>query len=102
MTGSVETDGWTSLGPCVVTADELDPQGVVLTARVGAETPAESAIEDVPWGFPELMAHVSWNRDLCPGDVLGAGGVRFPSPEPADSVVEVEAPGIGVLRNRIG
>jgi hypothetical protein len=102
MTGSVETDGLTSLGPCVVTADELDPQGVVLTARVGGETTAQSAIEDVPWGFPELMAHLSWNRDVCPGDVLGAGGVRFPRPVPTGSVVEVEAPGIGVLRNPIG
>ncbi|MDP9343083.1 MAG: fumarylacetoacetate hydrolase family protein [Actinomycetota bacterium] len=102
MTGSVETDGWTSLGPCVVTADEIDPQSVVLTARVGADVPAQSAIQDVPWGFPELMAHLSWNRDVCPGDVLGAGGVRLARPVPSGSVVEVEAPGIGVLRNRIG
>lgn len=92
--------GGTSLGPCVVTPDELDPAGLALTARVGGEVRVEASLHELPWSFSDLVAHLSWSRDLCPGDVLGAGGLRV-QVEVA-SLVEFRAQGIGVLRNRIG
>ncbi|HEX2025933.1 MAG TPA: fumarylacetoacetate hydrolase family protein [Actinomycetota bacterium] len=98
----------TSLGPCIVTADELDPSTLRLTARVNGETWSEGSLGDAHWTFPQMIAHVSQGEDVWPGDVYGSGTFgggcgldlgRFPEP---GAVVELEAEGIGVLRNTVG
>ena len=98
----------TSLGPCIVTADELDPSSVPLSVRVDGETWAEGNLGDMHWTFPQMIAHVSQGEDVWPGDVYGSGTFgggcgldlgRFLWP---GAVVELEAAGIGVLRNRVG
>ena len=98
----------TSLGPCIVTADELDPRSVRLTARVDDEVWSEGALGDARWTFPQMIAHVSRAEDVWPGDVYGSGTFgggcgldlgRFLWPGAA---VELEASGIGVLRNTVG
>ena len=98
----------TSLGPCIVTADELEPRSVRLTARVDDEVWSEGSLGDVRWTFPQMIAHVSRAEDVWPGDVYGSGTFgggcgldlgRFLHP---GAVVELEATGIGVLRNTVG
>jgi 2-keto-4-pentenoate hydratase/2-oxohepta-3-ene-1,7-dioic acid hydratase in catechol pathway len=98
----------TSLGPCIVTADEIDPESVRLAVRVDGETWAEGNLGDMHWTFPQMIAHVSQGEDVWPGDVYGSGTFgggcgldqgRFLWP---GAVVELEASGIGVLRNRVG
>jgi 2-keto-4-pentenoate hydratase/2-oxohepta-3-ene-1,7-dioic acid hydratase in catechol pathway len=98
----------TSLGPCIVSADALDPWALRLTARVDGETWSEGSLGQARWTFPQMIAHVSQGEDVWPGDVYGsgtfAGGCgldlgRFLWP---GAVVELEADGIGVLRNRVG
>jgi 2-keto-4-pentenoate hydratase/2-oxohepta-3-ene-1,7-dioic acid hydratase in catechol pathway len=98
----------TSLGPCIVTADELDPAGVRLVARVDGEVWSEGRLGEARWTFPEMVAHVSQGEDVWPGDLFGSGTFgggcgldlgRFLWP---GAVVELEATGIGVLRNRVG
>jgi 2-keto-4-pentenoate hydratase/2-oxohepta-3-ene-1,7-dioic acid hydratase in catechol pathway len=98
----------TSLGPCIVTADELDPADVRLAARVNGEMWSEGALAGAHWSFPQMIAHVSRGEDVWPGDVYGSGTFgggcgldlgRFL--EPGD-VVELEATGIGVLRSTVG
>jgi 2-keto-4-pentenoate hydratase/2-oxohepta-3-ene-1,7-dioic acid hydratase in catechol pathway len=98
----------TSLGPCIVTADELDPSTLRLTARVDGETWSDGSLGQAHWTFPQMIAHVSEGEDVWPGDVYGsgtfAGGCgldlgRFLWP---GAIVELEAEGIGVLRNRVG
>ena len=98
----------TSLGPCIVTADELDPPAVRLRARVDGEVWSEGSLADARWTFPHMIAHVSRGEDVWPGDVYGSGTFhggcgldlgRFLWP---GAVVELEAEGIGVLRNRVG
>jgi 2-keto-4-pentenoate hydratase/2-oxohepta-3-ene-1,7-dioic acid hydratase in catechol pathway len=115
---SREMSGWlgpakgkdfaTSLGPCVVTADELDLSSVVLQARVDGEVWSKGTLDGMRWSFPEMVAHVSQSEDVFPGDVYGSGTFgggcgldlgRFLEP---GQVVELEASGIGVLRNRVG
>ena len=81
---------------------QIDPADAVLTVRVGGEVRAEAVVADQPWPVPDLVSHVSWNRDLEPGDVLGSAGVRATGSVPPGSVVELEAVGIGVLKSRIG
>jgi 2-keto-4-pentenoate hydratase/2-oxohepta-3-ene-1,7-dioic acid hydratase in catechol pathway len=98
----------TSLGPVVVTADELDPSAMRLEARVDGEVWSRGSLDGAYWTFPQMIAHVSQGEDVWPGDVYGSGTFgggcgldlgRFLWP---GAVVELEAEGIGVLRNRIG
>jgi 2-keto-4-pentenoate hydratase/2-oxohepta-3-ene-1,7-dioic acid hydratase in catechol pathway len=98
----------TSLGPVVVTADELDPTAIRLEARVDGEVWSRGSLDGVYWTFPQMIAHVSRGEDVWPGDLYGSGTFgggcgldlgRFLWP---GAVVELEADVIGVLRNRIG
>ncbi len=102
MAGWSSPDAPTLLGPCIVTADQIDPTDAVLAVRVGGDVRAEAAVADQPWPVPDLVAHLSWNRDLEPGDVLGSAGARAAGSIAPGSVVEMEAAGIGVLRSRMG
>jgi 2-keto-4-pentenoate hydratase/2-oxohepta-3-ene-1,7-dioic acid hydratase in catechol pathway len=98
----------TSLGPCIVTADELDPASVRLSARIDGEVWSEGSLADAHWTFPQMIAHVSQGEDVWPGDAYGSGTFgggcgldlgRFLWP---GALVELEADVIGVLRNRVG
>jgi 2-keto-4-pentenoate hydratase/2-oxohepta-3-ene-1,7-dioic acid hydratase in catechol pathway len=58
--------------------------------------------------FPQVIAHLSQEQPLLPGDLLGSGTVGRGCGleldrwiEPGD-VVELEVQGIGVLRNAVG
>ena len=98
----------TSLGPCIVTSDELDPSRLRLTARVDGEVWSEGSLGDAHWTFPQMISHVSRSEDVWPGDLYGSGTFgggcgldlgRFLEP---GQVVELAAEGIGVLRNTVG
>jgi 2-keto-4-pentenoate hydratase/2-oxohepta-3-ene-1,7-dioic acid hydratase in catechol pathway len=98
-----------SLGPWIVTADELDPaKPLRLMTRVNSELRQDDTTDRLTWGFAWLINYISTFATLKPGDYIwtgtptGAGVHRNPSVwlKPGD-VVEVEAPGIGVLRNKV-
>jgi 2-keto-4-pentenoate hydratase/2-oxohepta-3-ene-1,7-dioic acid hydratase in catechol pathway len=102
-------DTFCPLGPSVVTADEIpDPQQVALRTRVNGETMQDSSTAAMIFGVAELLSYCSRNFVLEPGDVLltgtpwGCGEFMDPKRCLADGdVVEVEADGIGVLRNPV-
>lgn len=97
----------TSLGPCVVTSDEVDPASLPMLARVDGTVWSAGNLRDAHWTFPEMIAHVSAGEDVLPGDVYGSGtfgggcaadlGRRLE----AGQVIELEGEGIGVLRTRL-
>jgi 2-keto-4-pentenoate hydratase/2-oxohepta-3-ene-1,7-dioic acid hydratase in catechol pathway len=96
-----------SIGPWIVTADELDPRGPhdILT-RVNGELRQQDSTERLMFPFDFLIAYLSTFATLKPGDMIATGtptgaGARFDPPrwlKPGD-VVEVESSGIGVLSN---
>ncbi|MFQ3610841.1 MAG: fumarylacetoacetate hydrolase family protein [Fimbriimonadales bacterium] len=110
----------TSLGPIVVTPDELEPWrqhdpergsrwSLRMVARVNGTIISDSNADTMYWTFGELIAHASRNTRLQVGDVIGSGTVGFgcllefpegtyPWLQPGD-VVELEVEGIGVLKN---
>jgi 2-keto-4-pentenoate hydratase/2-oxohepta-3-ene-1,7-dioic acid hydratase in catechol pathway len=98
----------TSLGPCIVTPDEMDPSSLTLEARVDGEVWSRGTLGDAHWTFPQMIAHVSLGEDVWPGDVYGSGtfgggcGLDLGRVLWPGAVVELEATGIGVLRNRVG
>ena len=98
-----------SVGPWIVTTDELDPaKPLHLMTRVNGELRQEDSTDRLTWGFAWLINYVSTFATLRPGDLIwtgtptGAGVHRNPSVwlKPGD-VVEVEVPEIGILRNRV-
>ncbi len=108
----------TSLGPWLVTPDELeiytDDDGrlnLTMLARVNGVERSRGNAALMHYTFAEIIAHASRDTQLYPGDVLGSGTVGTgclleltsgygPWLEPGDSV-ELEITGLGVLRNRI-
>ena len=98
----------TSLGPCIVTADEIDPGSLDLVARVDGEVWSHGSLGGARWTFPQMIAHVSMGEDVWPGDVYGSGtfgggcGLDLGKFLWPGAVVELEAKPIGVLRNTVG
>ncbi len=98
-----------SLGPWIVTTDELDPgKALRVSTRVNGELRQQDSTDHLTWGFAWLINYISTFATLKAGDLIwtgtptGAGVHRNPPLwlKPGD-VVEVEAPEIGVLRNRV-
>jgi 2-keto-4-pentenoate hydratase/2-oxohepta-3-ene-1,7-dioic acid hydratase in catechol pathway len=97
------------IGPWITTLDEFpDLDAIPLTARVNGETWARGNSGGKLWTPAELVAYVSLGERLEPGDVIGSGTIGGGSAlelnrqlQPGD-VVELEAGGIGVLRNVMG
>lgn len=99
----------TSLGPCILTADETGPHpSLRMTARRGGEVVCEANLGDAHWKFPQMISFVSQGEAVWPGDVYGSGtpfgGCLLdhggPYLEPGE-VIELEVDRIGVLRNRV-
>ena len=105
---SKDFDTGNVLGPCLVTADEIaDPYDLAMVARVNGEEWSRGGTGQMDHRFEDVLAHVSRNQTVHPGEVFGSGTVpsgcglehnRFL--EDGD-VIELEVEGIGVLRNRI-
>jgi 2-keto-4-pentenoate hydratase/2-oxohepta-3-ene-1,7-dioic acid hydratase in catechol pathway len=98
----------TSLGPCLTTADAFDATSARMSARVNGELWSEGTLGAMRFSFADVIAHLSEEQTLQPGDVLGSGTVgrgcgleldRWIAP---GDVVELEVEGIGTLRNRVG
>lgn len=100
-------DGGNAMGPCLVTADEIDPYKLTMIARVNGEEWGRGNSSEMGWKFEDCIAHVSRSETLVPGDFFASGTVgggcglesmRFLK---SGDVVELEVEGIGILRNRV-
>ena len=98
-----------SLGPWLVTADEVDPMSELrLTTRVNGEVRQDDTTASLIFPFDYLVSYLSTFFRLKPGDIIATGtpngaGARFNPPKylKHGDVVEVEVAGLGVLHNRI-
>jgi 2-keto-4-pentenoate hydratase/2-oxohepta-3-ene-1,7-dioic acid hydratase in catechol pathway len=102
-------DSTGSLGPWLVPyTGEQQIADIRLTTRVNGETRQDDCTSRLIFGFRYLINYISTFTTLVPGDVIVTGtptgaGARFDPPrylKPGD-IVEVEADGIGVLRNAV-
>jgi 2-keto-4-pentenoate hydratase/2-oxohepta-3-ene-1,7-dioic acid hydratase in catechol pathway len=102
-------DSTGSLGPWMVPyTNEAQIADIRLTTRVNGETRQDDRTSRLIFGFRYLISYISTFTTLVPGDVIVTGtptgaGARFDPPrylKPGD-VIEVEAEGIGVLRNGV-
>jgi len=101
-------DGSNVLGPCIVTADELDVSDTALEVRVNGERWGGDTTANMHHSFADLIAYASMANTLHPGEVLGSGtatggsGIELDRWLQEGDVIELEVEGIGVLRNTVG
>lgn len=103
-----EWDGSNVLGPCIATADEVDGTHLRLRVRINGELWGEETTGNMHHTFADLIAYCSQAQTLYPGDLLGSGtatggsGIELDRWLRPGDLIEMEAEGIGVLRNRVG
>jgi len=101
-------DGSNVLGPCIVTADEVDPSNLHMSVRVNGEVWGEDTTAHMHHRLEDLISYASQAQTLYPGEVFGSGTAAGGSGLELDrwleegDLVEMEIEGIGTLRNRIG
>ena len=102
-------DATGSIGPWLVPyRDESQLADIKLETRVNGEVRQSDRTNRMIFSFRKIINYISTFTTLVPGDVIVCGtptgaGARFDPPiwlKPGD-VVEVEADGIGLLRNTI-
>lgn len=97
-----------SLGPWIVPIEDVPPGPFRIMTRVNGEIRQDDTTDRMLFPFDQLISYISTFCTLNAGDVIltgtpsGAGARREPPVflKPGD-VVEVEVPGIGVLRNTV-
>lgn len=101
-------DGFAPTGPCLVTADSIDPSQLHISSRVNGELRQDSNTADMIFPVAQIIADLSRHFTLLPGDLIFTGtpqGVMHGYPadkknwlKPGDQV-EVTIEGIGTLKN---
>jgi 5-oxopent-3-ene-1,2,5-tricarboxylate decarboxylase/2-hydroxyhepta-2,4-diene-1,7-dioate isomerase len=87
------------LGPGLVTG--WDFHGKYLRTYVNGELVQDGGTDEMEWDMHYLVADIARLITLCPGDVLLSGTPANSRPVGPGDVVEVEAEGLGRLRNHI-
>ncbi|MFF7275004.1 fumarylacetoacetate hydrolase family protein [Streptomyces griseorubiginosus] len=112
-----------TLGPYLVTADELEPYRdtdgflrLALTASVNGEVVGKDLLSNMSWTFEEMVAYASRGTVVRPGDVLGSGtcgnggclaelwgvrGEQSPPPLKPGDTVTLTVEGIGTVSNTV-
>jgi 2-keto-4-pentenoate hydratase/2-oxohepta-3-ene-1,7-dioic acid hydratase in catechol pathway len=101
-------DGGNAFGPFIVTKDEIaDPRLLKATARVNDETWMSGDLSGMLHSFEEMIAYISRDETLYPGEIIGSGTVgngcgleQFRFLQDGDTV-ELEVEMLGTLRNRV-
>lgn len=115
----------TSLGPCIITLDELKdriiptPKGnhfdLAMMTRINGREVSRGNVKDMTWTFAQILERVSYGVSVYAGEVIGSGtcgtgcllelnGSKVFDPPlwlKAGDEVECEIERIGVLKNRI-
>ena len=116
-------DTCTTLGPWLVTADELAPfrnadgfLDLELTAEINGERVGHDRLSHMGWTFEDMVAYASRGTWVRPGDLLGSGtcgnggclaelwgrnGTQTPPPLRPGDVVTLTVEALGTLRSTI-
>ena len=114
----------TTLGPVLVTADEVHPQRdadgmlpLLMTVQVNGVEVGRDRLSSMAWTFAELLSYASRGAPVCAGDVLGSGTCggggslaelwgraaagHAPPPLAPGDVVTMTVEGLGTIANRV-
>ena len=111
-------DTATTLGPVLVTADDLEPyrQGtsfsIEMKAEINGKLLGKDRLDNMAFSFGDMIAYASRGTEVRPGDVIGSGTCGggclaemwgrygfddYPALQPGDTV-SVEVEGIGSMK----
>ena len=109
-------DGGNAIGPVLVTPDEIpDPYNLEMKARINGEEVSYGHTKGMRWKFEDLIAYVSQDETLYPGEFFGSGTGTVPESGAnryccglemgrflkAGDTVELEVERIGKLTNHV-
>ena len=102
-------DGFTPMGPCITTADEIAfPPTLRITSHINGELRQDSTTDLLITGIADIIAELSSGMTLLPGTIIATGtpagvGMGFDPPKflHAGDIVECSIEGIGTLRNTV-
>ena len=101
-------DGGNVMGPWIVTPDEIgDPYKLKMEARVNGKMRSQGVTEGMLFSFEEIIAHVSKDETLMPGEFIGSGtvgngcGLELGWYLEHGDTIELEVEKIGTLKNRV-
>lgn len=115
-------DGAHTLGPYLVTADEVEPYrtadgflDLTMRAWINGELLGEDSLANMAFRFEELISFASRGSAVAPTDLLASGtchrgclteiwgraGKRVPPPLAPGDVVTLEVEALGMTRNRV-
>ena len=101
-------DGGNVLGPWIVTPDEIgDPYKLNMEVRVNGKVRSQGVSDGMLFSFEEIIAHVTQDETLMPGEFIGSGtvgngcGLELGWYLEHGDRIELEVEKIGVLRNRV-
>jgi 2-keto-4-pentenoate hydratase/2-oxohepta-3-ene-1,7-dioic acid hydratase in catechol pathway len=109
-------DGGNAIGPVLVTPDEIpDPYNLAMSARINGKQVSYGHTKGMRWTFEELIAYVSQDETLYPGEFFGSGtatvaesganlcccGLEMGRFLQAGDTVELEVEHIGKLTNHV-
>jgi 2-keto-4-pentenoate hydratase/2-oxohepta-3-ene-1,7-dioic acid hydratase in catechol pathway len=92
-------DTFCPVGPRV--ANGLDWRSLELICRLNGAERQRARATDMHFSIPELVSFLSGIMTLEPGDLIATGTPAGTAPLADGDVVEVEIPGVGVLRNPV-
>ena len=103
-------DGFTPIGPWIVTADEMPcPPYVSIQSRINGELRQDSCTDRLIFDIPYIISEISQGMTLLPGTIIATGtpsgvGMGFDPPKflEAGDTVDCTIEGIGTLHNVVG
>lgn len=94
-------DTFCPVGEVVPIEAERDLAALEVFGRVNAAVRQHGYTHDMAFSIPYLLAYISRIMTLEPGDLVLTGTPEGVGPLVAGDVVEVEIPGVGLLRNPV-
>ena len=102
-------DGFTPMGPCITTADEIAfPPALRISSRVNGEPRQDSTTDLLITSIADIIEELSSGMTLLPGTIIATGtpagvGMGFETPKflASGDVVACTIEGIGTLRNTV-
>lgn len=95
-------DTFAPVGPCIaVGLDYAAPGGLTVEGRVNGALRQSSSTRELIFPVPMLVAYISTNMTLLPGDIISTGTPSGIGPLVAGDTVTVTVEGVGALTNPV-